>query len=265
MGVIIVESLGLQLASKHLLDNVSCQFQPGEISCLLGQNGAGKSTLLACVSKDLAPSAGHVLWQGTDLQQISYAQLATERAVLSQSTDLAFSLSVTAMVELGAEVQTTERQQMQAIVAAVLTVCDLQALANRDYLTLSGGEQKRTQLARVLAQIWSLNEDSPNRFQGKWLFLDEWTAGLDIKHQQRLSQYLRTWAQQGMGIVMVLHDITLASQLADKCFLLNGGELVVQGATSEVLQVDVIERVLEMAVDKIERPSQPTLFIPRYP
>ena len=256
-GVIQVTDLSYTIGHSYLLQEVSCAFKTGKIHAILGQNGAGKSTLLNCLSHELTPSQGAIKWNGQPLNDYDYADLACQRAVLSQSIELAFSFSVQELVELGEEVQQRPPNQALSVVETVLKICDIEHLRHRDYLTLSGGEQKRTQLARVLAQIWPVNsearsidkyaDDQPS-FSGQWLFLDEWTAGLDIKHQQRLGRYFKQWAAQGLGIIMVLHDISFAAQLADRCLILKSGEVFADGDVCSTLTQDILESAMEISV-----------------
>ena len=260
-SLIEVKQLSYKVGSSQLLKQVNCLFESGQIHIVIGQNGAGKSTLLNCLSHELKPSHGSIDWSGQSLSSLSYADLALERAVLSQSSDLAFSFTVQELIELGEEVKSRSRAESDSVIETVLNVCDLQHLRTRDYLTLSGGEQKRAQLARVLAQIWpdQVTQAFPPAqnfqdskidlpFQGLWLFLDEWTAGLDIKHQQRLGRYFKQWAKQGLGIVMVLHDISFAAQLADRCLLLQAGQVFADGDVFETLTEENLRMAMEIAV-----------------
>ena len=240
-----VSSLSFSVQENRMLNQVNARFSAGQIHCILGQNGAGKSTLLKCLSKELIPSEGAVLWANNPLKSLSYAQLALQRAVLSQSAELSFSFTVEQLVRLGVEVR-GHCEQAPEIIHSVLQVCDMQHLQSRDYLTLSGGEQKRAQLARVLAQIWPVEPQGPDAFVGKWLLLDEWTAGLDIKHQQQLGRYFKGWVERGLGIIMVLHDISFAAQLADQCLILLSGKVYSQGDVLTCLTQEHLREALEI-------------------
>lgn len=251
LSIIQVTDLEVRLANAVLLSHISCEFKSGNIYTILGQNGAGKSTLLKCLSHEILPSKGEVRWNNEPLDHFSYGELAHQRAVLSQSNELAFSFTVEALVQLGEEVIQRPNTEAKLVIEAVLTVCDLMPLRHRDYLTLSGGEQKRAQLARVLAQIWPnpiVKEEGGGNFCGKWLFLDEWTAGLDMKHQQSLARYFKQWANQGLGIIMVLHDVSFAAQLADYCLMLKSGRVFADGDVNHVLTQSILTDALEMQV-----------------
>ncbi|MEA1990432.1 MAG: ATP-binding cassette domain-containing protein [Pseudomonadota bacterium] len=255
------QNLTYKVQSIPLLEEINSTFNSGEISVILGKNGAGKSTWLSLLSKELEPSSGHIFLQDTELESCSFAELALQRAVLPQLQNMVFSLRVQQLVKLGAEVQ-QKPNHTSLITQAVMQVCDIEHLAERDVVTLSGGEQKRVQLARVLAQIWpfeALQANQTKPFAGKWLFLDEWTSSLDLHHQQLLASNFKSWAQQGLGIVMVLHDLNLTSQLADKVKILKAAKLVSEGRTKAVLTPENIFQTLELKtlavdIDGIKQP-----------
>jgi len=260
------QKIHYQVQGNVLLHNISCQFDAAKISVILGKNGAGKSTLLNLLSKELLATKGRVIWQNRPLDNLSYADLAQQRAVLPQLQAPAFSISVQELVELGAHVQQEiNSQQIHSIVQTVMQACDVIDLAQRDVMKLSGGEQKRAHLARVLAQIWpvlALDTGLPNPFLGRWLLLDEWTNNLDLHHQQALAKLFTQWATQGLGIVMVLHDINLCAQMADQVTLLKQGRLFSQGRVDEVLNPIAIEQALDFKVQivNIENIKHPVIL-----
>lgn len=242
-GAIQVQGVSFWVGKKTLLDQVDVSLLPGKINVILGQNGAGKTTLLHLLAKEIHPCKGRIMWGSTPLETLSLSELALKRSVLAQAVNLAFSLSVKEVVALGAHVASLDKAA--AKVEAALTACDLRSLKDRDYLTLSGGEQKRTQFARVLAQIWPDDITQPHAFAGRWLLLDEWTAGLDIKHQHCLATQMQGWAKQGLGIVMIVHDLNQAAQLADHCVVLKEGKLLRSGALNEVFTRAILMEALQ--------------------
>jgi len=251
---ICCQNVTYKVQSNLLLEEINSTFNSGEISVILGKNGAGKSTWLSLLAKELTPTSGQIFLQDTPLDSCSFAELALQRAVLPQLQNMVFSLKVKHLVKLGAEVQ-QQPSHTDLISQAAMQVCDIEHLAERDVVTLSGGEQKRVQLARVLAQIWpleNLETKQSDAFAGKWLFLDEWTSGLDLHHQQLLAGYFKCWSQQGLGVVMVLHDLNLTSQLADKVKILKGGKLVSEGCTKEVLTPENILQTLDLKTISVD-------------
>lgn len=257
-------NLSYQVDNQILLNQLSGQFQTGQVHAILGQNGAGKSTLLRCLTKEWLPTEGMVTFSGKDLLEYSYAELALKRAVLSQHNELAFSFTVEQLVSLGFESQQAPwtEQQMQDVLLAT----DVTHLRDRDVLSLSGGEQKRVQLSRVLAQIWpdsAQGEHAPSSgFAGKWLFLDEWSEGLDLKHQIQIGRSLRQWAEQGLGVVMISHDLNQVMQVSDACLLLKAGRVFKQGNTLEVMTESNLSELLDIdiKVQLLEGAHYPTVL-----
>jgi iron complex transport system ATP-binding protein len=242
-------NLTYRLGPKSLLQNVSLSARPGEVLAIIGANGAGKSTLLKVLSGDLKPSAGEVLLEGKPLAQWPAAALARRRAVLTQQHTLALAFEVRELVLLGRYPhfggQPTAHDH--AIVSAALDLVGLGHLAGREYPTLSGGEQQRAQLARVLAQVW----EAENGF----LLLDEPLTGLDLHHQHQTLAVARQLARRGFGVIVVLHDLNLAAQYADQVLLLHQGRAVASGPPAQVLTPDYIHLGFGVEVELLTHPS----------
>src|SRR5262249_51103076 len=141
---------------RLLLDQVSLRLIPGRVTMLLGPNGAGKSTLIAALAGERRPQSGRVTLDGDAITALPAALLARRRAVLPQSTALAFDFTVAEVVALGRLPFVGSEQALvdEAALAAACEATGIGALRGRRYGTLSGGEQQRVQLARVLAQLW---------------------------------------------------------------------------------------------------------------
>jgi len=261
MSRIRFNHLGFKIEQACLLSDVSGEFISGQIHAIVGQNGAGKSTLLRCLTKEWQATSGQIEFAGKPLNQMNFAELALQRSVLSQHQELAFSFTVKQLVRLGFEAQQTVCSEQQML--AVLEATDIQHLKHRDVLTLSGGEQKRAHLARVLAQIWPENSQVSEAFNGKWLFLDEWSEALDLKHQVQIGALLKQWAKQGLGVVMVSHDLNHVMQLSDSCLLLKAGTLFTQGATAEVMTSKNLSDVLDVPVVVLQNDVGYPIIMPK--
>ena len=245
----ITTNLTYRVGPKALLQNVSLVARPGEVLAVVGANGAGKSTLLRLLSGDLKPSTGDVSLDGKSLREWPAAALARRRAVLTQQHTLALAFQVRELVLLGRYPhfggQPTAHDH--AVVAAALDLVGLRPLAEREYPTLSGGEQQRAQLARVLAQVWET--------EGGLLLLDEPLTGLDLRHQHQTLAVARQLARRGFGVVAVLHDLNLAAQYADQVLLLHQGRPVASGAPAEVLTPDYIQLGFGIEVELLAHPN----------
>jgi len=223
-----------------LLDDVSVAVGRGEVVALLGPNGAGKTTLLRALCGELPPAAGDVHLEGRSLSAWSPRDRAARLGVLPQSSRLVFPFTAEQVALLGRtpHVERHESARDREIAGLALRRAGVGALARRDYLRLSGGEQQGVQLARVLAQVW----DAPAQ-GGRYLLLDEPTASLDLRLQHALLGLARQLAGQGFGVLVSLHDLNLAAQYADRIALLRGGRLLADGAPPQVLTAERIRRV----------------------
>jgi iron complex transport system ATP-binding protein len=162
--------------------------------------------------------------------------------VLPQHASVAFAMTVRAVVALG---RLPHGGDDDGAVATALRQAGVAHLADRPYPTLSGGEQQRVHLARVLAQL-----AGP---EGAYLLLDEPVAALDIAHQLAISALARELAQDGIGVLMVLHDLNLAARVANRVLLLRDGRLHGIGTPDATLRPDTLEAVF--GVRLIEQPA----------
>ena len=227
--------LSYHVQGQKLIKNVSLQIASGEMVAIIGPNGAGKSTLLRLLTGYLPPSDGQCQLLGKNLKSWQPQALARTRAVMRQYSNLAFPFSVSEVIQMG-RAPYGAAQNRQAL-EEVMAQTDCLSLAQRDYRALSGGEQQRVQLARVLAQLWQ-PQPTP-----RWLFLDEPTSALDLYHQQHTLRLLRQLTnQQPLAVCCVLHDLNLAALYADRILLLAQGELVACGTPEDVLDAETLTR-----------------------
>lgn len=223
-----------QIKQKLLLDRINIQFPSQKLSLIIGPNGAGKSTLLKIISKQINPSAGQVLIDGKALTDYSLSELARRRAVLSQHLDLPFPISVSDLVMMGRTPYFSGKPGTHdhEVVEQVLSYFDLEAMRERDVLTLSGGEKQRAHFARVAAQIW----DSDAKQSGAgYLLLDEPLSFLDVYYQFEFMHKLQSLIQEkGMTVIGVVHDLNLAAKFADYLVLLHQGKVLAAGLKEQV-------------------------------
>lgn len=230
--------------NKVLLDDISVQWAPGRMHVVLGPNGAGKSTLLRMAAGQLQPASGTVMYGARPVADFSVRELAAIRAALSQQQELAFPLKVREVVLMGRypHIGNKPLSKDKRYCREAMALFDLEELAERDYLSLSGGEKQRVHFARVLAQIW---EKPPGGC--RYLLLDEPLTFLDVHYQFRLMRQLKTLLQQqDLVIVAVLHDLHIAAKFADHILLLHKGRMVVQGSREEVLVPAHIQPVYQL-------------------
>lgn len=211
--------------NKPLITVDQLRLSTGQFHVFLGPNGAGKSTLLRCLCGDMPDMRGQVTIADQPLSTYSKIELARCRAVLPQTAALPFAMSVRDIVAFGRDVYRQDAASCfdNAVIDQAMSWLDITHLAKKNYQQLSGGEQHRTHIARILTQILAEPEMS---LQNKILFLDEPTNHLDVRHQYSLMALLQGLKSRGLTIVCVLHDIALALNNADTLILLKDGVMV---------------------------------------
>ncbi len=241
--MILAEHITVRAGRRPLIDGISLAIRPGRVTAIIGPNGAGKSTLVKALTGEVRPSGGRVTLDGADLARLRPGDLAARRAVLPQATTLAFPFTVHEVVRLGA-VDRSRAAGVDGRVAEALARADLAGFGARLYQELSGGEQQRVQLARVLCQV---PEPCRNGVPS-YLFLDEPTASLDLRHQLMTLAAARGFAEGGGGVVAVLHDINLAALHADTVVVIDRGRIAAEGTPSEVLTETLLRTVFGVAL-----------------
>ncbi len=236
-----------------ILDDVSLTFRPGAFNVVLGPNGAGKSTLLRIATGLLRPTAGRVLYDAAAVDGIGAEALARRRAVLSQHIELAFPLAAREVAMMGRypHYERAPRARDRAIVDRALDIVGIEGHADQPYPTLSGGEQQKVQLARVLAQIWNYDEPSGR----KLLFLDEPTTSLDVHYQIHLLDIARDLTRHDCTVVAILHDINVALEYGDDFFVLDRGRLAHHADSAADVPTALIERVFRVKARRIPDPE----------
>jgi iron complex transport system ATP-binding protein len=240
----VLEASGISLSIGHatLLDHVDLTINGGEMVAIVGPNGAGKSTLLRLLSADLRASRGIITLKGRGIHAWSPAELALQRAMLSQHVTVSFPFTVEEIVRMGRgnrSVATT-----QALVDAAIGEVGLDDFRHRELPTLSGGEQQRAHFARVLVQL-ACGEATHGP---GILLLDEPTSSLDLRHQIALVEMSRRRARNGTAVVAVLHDLNLAVRFADRIIVMRNGAIAAEGTPTETITSDVIRRVFDIDV-----------------
>ncbi|WP_414839303.1 ABC transporter ATP-binding protein [Carnobacterium sp. TMP28] len=230
-----VDKVSVSVATKKIIEEVSLQVSDNQFVGLIGPNGCGKSTLLKSISKILEPDAGIIALDHENIQELSNKQLAKKLGVVGQFHQVNFDFSVRQMLLLGRSPHKGLMERDNAldyeIVENVLQQMDLKKLADRSFLSLSGGEKQRVILGRTLVQ------------QPKFLVLDEPTNHLDIKHQLSL---LKTVSALPIGILAALHDLNLAARFTDYLYAMKDGQIIKHGTPEEVITEAVISELYEV-------------------
>ena len=228
-----------------VLDEVSLSLPRGGVTALIGPNGAGKSTLLSVVGRLLAADGGSVTVDGLDVASAPGDELAKRLAVLRQENHLDIRLTVRDLVTFGRYPHSKGRPGPEdlAHVERALDYLDLTQFADRFLDQLSGGQRQRAFVAMVLCQ------------DTDFVLLDEPLNNLDLRHAVSMMGRLRDAARDlGRTIVVVLHDLNVASCYADRIVAMCEGRVVAHGSPEEIMRAEVLEEVygLPVAVHELD-------------
>ncbi len=264
--------IAVQRGERQILSDIDLSLPAGQVIGVLGANGAGKSTLLAALAGELSPSVGSITLNGRPLSAWPAAELASCRAVLPQSPSLQFDLPVATVIGMGAypharhtrtgAPRTDSRDTAQAAIAEdqrilqrVLALADVQDLYERRYRRLSGGEQQRVHLARVLYQLLLARQGHD---EYRVLMLDEPTASLDPRHQLHLLSAVHTLVhEENVAALVIVHDLNLAAGCCDRLLLLGQGRVAACGTPAQVLTPDTLRQVYGVEATVLPHPNQP--------
>jgi len=245
----------VRAGARTILDEVSLEIRAGERVAIVGPNGAGKTTILRVLAGHLHPHDGTVRLKGRALADYSAGELALHRAVLSQHVAIAFPFTVREVVAMGAG--NARGRWIDTLVAQALAEVDLEGFGERIITTLSGGEQQRAHLARVLVQVAC----GEARHGPGLLLLDEPTASLDLRHQLGLLQVASRRAARGVAVLAILHDLNLAAVFADRVLVMSRGTICAAGAPAQTITEPVIDAVFGVAGGVCALPTQGAPFV----
>lgn len=226
------DHLSLTLRGRPVLRDVSGGFSPGSVTVILGANGAGKSTLLSCLAALRPPDRGTATLDGQPLITIPPMERARRIGLLPQQADIHWDINVRALVALGRlphHGRWGRSAVDEAAIDEAMVQTDCSQFAMRKAQRLSGGEQARVLLARVLA-------GKPD-----WVLADEPLANLDPAHQLDAMACFRTAASGDAGVVLVLHDLTQAARIADHLIVMREGGIIASGPVADVLTSEVLQ------------------------
>jgi iron complex transport system ATP-binding protein len=252
-------------ADNWVIDGLTCDVDAGEILGIVGPNGSGKTSLLKLLAKVLRPQVGDMTLFGRDLGTMPQVEVARTVAFVPQESPQVFSFTVMETVLMGRYPHHRgakwsagfgwESAEDVLIAEEAMESTDLTHLAGRSVMDLSGGERQRCMIARALAQAPHI------------LLLDEPTAFLDIQHQIEICTIVRRLQEKrGLTVVLVSHDLNLASQYCDRILMLKAGTLFRLGLPHEVIDGDVLRAVYgcDVLIDRHPESGVPRVTMPSY-
>ena len=253
-------SRGKRVASESVLHDLSCLILSGRVLGILGPNGSGKSTLLKLLARVYQPQQGMIEISGESLSGLSQLEVAKRVALVPQETLQVFPFTIAEMVLMGRSPHHQgwggwhwEDSQDWAVVYSAMDELDVAHLGDRLVTEVSGGERQRAIIARALVQ------------EPQILLLDEPTAFLDLHHQLDIARIIRRLnRERGLTVILVSHDLNLASQYCDHVMLLNKGRIAAMGSPHMVIQPKVLEGVYgcSVLVDRHPQSGLPRVSLP---
>jgi iron complex transport system ATP-binding protein len=254
MSLLSCTDVRVAIGGKTILDGVSLSFASGQVTAVVGPNGAGKSTLLSCLAGLRAPSSGAVHLDGTGLSGMKARDRAKRLAFLPQTPEVAWAVEARTLIELGRTPFIGARGltvEDQAAVDRAMTAANVEAFEHRVVETLSGGERARVLIARALAG------------EPEWLLADEPLTGLDPAHQLDAAALLRRLAGEGTGVIVTLHDLSMALRTADRIIVLAEGGVMADEPPATALTPEVLKRAYGVEATVTQGPGGPLIDVIR--
>ena len=249
-----IDSVGVKLSNKRIVDCASIHVDEGEFVGLIGPNGSGKSTLLKSVYRTLKHDQGEITLGGVPEGEISLRENAKRLSVVAQHNYYNFDFLIEEVVQMGRtphkDPMEMDNKEDEAIVDDALRLVNMHHMKGRKFSSLSGGEQQRVILARALAQ------------QTPCIVLDEPTNHLDIQYQLEVLDIVKSI---GCTALCALHDLNLAAQFCDRIYILKDGRIVGEGRPEDVLTEEMIKNVYGVRCSVTRVPETGLLNIAYFP
>ncbi|MGW2593650.1 ABC transporter ATP-binding protein [Streptomyces sp. NPDC001515] len=231
---------------RTVIDGLDVEIPPGVVTTVIGPNGCGKSTLLRTLSRLLKPAAGTVVLDGDDISRLRTRDVARKLGLLPQAPVAPEGLTVADLVARGRHPHQSWLRQWSSddadVVADALALTGVSELADRPVDSLSGGQRQRVWISMTLAQGTDL------------LLLDEPTTYLDLAHAIDVLDLVDDLHESGRTVVMVLHDLNLATRYSDNLVVMRGGEILAQGHPREVITAELLDEAFGLRARVIDDP-----------
>ena len=253
--MLAVNQLNISIKTRKLLQDINFNIQPGELFVIIGPNGAGKSTLLKALTEEINYS-GEINFQQQSIKKWTTAKLAKTRAKFSQHHQQDIPLPVNEVVMMGRYPYFASKPNLTdlKVVSESLKLTDMNAFKDKFYNQLSGGEKQRVHLSRIFAQL-------NNEFQEKLMLLDEPLNNLDVYYQHKVLEAVKGFVKKGNMAAIVMHDLNLAAQFADRILLLKDGKMMKYGNPKQVLTSKTICDVYDFPCKVMSHPLAQTPMI----
>ncbi|MGI9015028.1 MAG: ABC transporter ATP-binding protein [Phycisphaerales bacterium] len=245
-----INALAVTLRNRVVLRDISLVPQQGAVTAIIGPNASGKTTLLRACLGSVPPSAGNVLLDDKPVHQLPARLIAQHLAYVAQRASTTVGLSALEVIELGRYARPFHTDRIDQAVATM----QIEPLLHRPLAELSVGQQQRIMMARALAQV------EPSSY----LLLDEPTAAMDLAWAQHTLAVVRNLANDGVTVLMVLHDVNDALAIADNALLLKEGHLIASGHTKDVITPGTLEQVFDVSFTAITHDNRNIILPARH-
>lgn len=236
--ILAFKDLHLSYGKRAVLQDLQGEFEAGKIHGLIGPNGAGKSSLLNAMA-GLNEATGKVYYDLNPIANMSFNELAQQRAYCEQKARLEINFTVEELIEFGIEAGAYAKpEQYPDILQYIAKYCGITQFLGKRIFNLSGGEQQLVHFARAVAQVHpDLNTNA------SLLFLDEPNSALDIKNTLFLYDRMKDLKNKGLTLVCVIHNLNDCTTLCDKILLMEKGRIVLHNDSDKVLNNRILDHV----------------------
>ncbi len=241
--MIELKKLSVGYGKKEILTDISCSFEKGSLTAVIGPNGSGKTTLIKTIANIIPALSGKIEIDGTDTKELSVSAHAQKTAYLAQSNSFS-DMTVGELVLHGRfshlKYPRVYSEKDKKIAEAAMKKMDIFDLSGTPLYKLSGGQRQKAYLAMALAE------------ESDYILLDEPTTYLDVKHKIAIMRIFKELASDGKGVVAVLHDLSLAMEYADEIAVVNNGKLIMKATPHEVFSSGILQKTFEVSVSRTE-------------
>lgn len=241
-----IKNLNYKIQKKTILKDISLNIKTNNFLAIVGPNGCGKSSLLKTINGAITLFDGSISLDDKSIDSYSPKELALKRSVLNQSFSFPYSFKAIEIIEMGLYSYELDYKKKKELLSYIINKLDISSLEDKDYQVLSGGEQQKVQLARVVLQIYV----SP--LKEKYLFLDEPTLNLDIYYQYKILELSKELVKDlNIGICAILHDLNQAYIYSNEIIMMKEGQIKYSGQTKDILNSENIFEIFKVKSDFI--------------
>ncbi len=224
-----VKNIAKTIKKTQILHDISLEITSGQTVGLLGPNGAGKTTSFYIICGLIQPTSGSISFDGSDITHLPLHKRALRGiGYLPQESSIFKDLTVEENLMLAAEVSIDDKKQRWERVEELLEIFNIEPIRQRKGISLSGGERRRTEIARALVS------------NPKFLLLDEPFAGVDPIAVKDIQSIIKQLTSRGIGVLITDHNVRETLQICDKAYVMKAGTVLASGTAQEIKDNTVV-------------------------